>query len=158
MEPEQCLGLHIKWIEKQDFDQNECTNTGISSLEKKQKPIFLKELKEVWDRDWSSSLRQTDEFSASNTLLIDDTPYKALLNPPCTSVFPTEYKANNVNDNALGPNGELRLYLDGLAAADDVPSYVKAHPFGQPPITPMHSDWDYYSKIIANFQGARKKI
>lgn len=136
------------------WDQNECTNTGISSLEKKEKPIFFKELKKVWDRNWS----HTDGFSASNTLLIDDTPYKALLNPPYTSVFPTEYKVDNVNDNALGPNGELRLYLVGLAAADDVPSYVKAHPFGQPTITPLHSDWDYYSKIIAKFQGAGNKI
>ncbi|XWS43474.1 hypothetical protein CRYUN_Cryun16bG0107200 [Craigia yunnanensis] len=140
------------------WDQNECTNTGISSLEKKEKPIFLKELKKVWDKNWSSFLQHRDEYSASNTLLIDDTPYKALLNPPYTSIFPTEYKAYNVDDNCLGPSGELRLYLDGLASADDVPSYVKAHPFGQPAITPMHSDWHYYSKIIVNFQGAWKKI
>ncbi|KAK6290150.1 hypothetical protein POUND7_001691 [Theobroma cacao] len=140
------------------WDQNECTNTGVSCLEKKEKPIFLKELKKVWDRNWSSSLQHRDEYSASNTLLIDDKPYKALLNPPYTAIFPSEYKANQVNDNSLGPDGELWRYLEGLAAADDVPSYVKAHPFGQPAITPMHSDWDYYSKIMVNIQGTRKTI
>lgn len=49
---------------------------------------------------------------------------------------------------SIGPNSELRMYLDGLADAEDVPSYVKEHPFGQPAITPEHSDWEYYSKII----------
>ena len=63
-----------------------------------------------------------------------------------------------INSTSFRSNGELRLYLDGLASAYDVPSYVKAHPFGQPAITPMHSDWHYYSKIIVNFQGTGKKI
>lgn len=62
---------------------------------------------------------------------------------------------------SLGPKGELRLYLDGLADADDVPSYVKEHPFGQPAVTTAHSDWGYYSKIISRFQkdwaAAKKK-
>lgn len=49
---------------------------------------------------------------------------------------------------SIGPNSELRLYLDGLAGAENVPSYVKEHPFGQPAITPEHSDWEYYSRII----------
>ncbi|OMO68224.1 NLI interacting factor [Corchorus olitorius] len=132
------------------WDQNECTNTGFSTLEKKEKPIFLKELKKVWEINWSSSFQQRAEYSASNTLLIDDNPYKALLNPPHTAIFPTEYKAYHANDNSLGPNGDLRLYLEGLAAAEDVPSYVKAHPFGQSAITPLHPDWDYYSKIVVS--------
>lgn len=48
----------------------------------------------------------------------------------------------------LGPNGELRLYLEGLADADDVTSYVKENPFGQPAISTTHSEWEFYSKII----------
>jgi hypothetical protein len=42
--------------------------------------------------------------------------------------------------------------LEELADADDVPSYVKDHPFGQPAITPTHSDWEFYSKVIRRFQ------
>ncbi|CAH1442077.1 unnamed protein product [Lactuca virosa] len=48
-------------------------------------------------------------------------------------------------------DGELRAFLDGVAEAKDVQSYVKDHPFGEPAITPSHSDWDYYSKIIRFF-------
>jgi hypothetical protein len=54
--------------------------------------------------------------------------------------------------HSLGPGGDLRLYLEGLVDADDVPSYVKDHPFGQPAITPTHSDWEFYSNIISRFQ------
>ncbi|KAK0583623.1 hypothetical protein LWI29_000418 [Acer saccharum] len=74
---------------------------------------------------------------------------KVLFAWPNTAVFPTDdYKANHVKDDALGPKGELRLYLEGLVDADDVPSYVKNHTFGQPAITSVHPDWDFYSNII----------
>ncbi|OIT03140.1 hypothetical protein A4A49_16261 [Nicotiana attenuata] len=36
----------------------------------------------------------------------------------------------------------------GVADADDVPTYVKEHPFGQPAFTASHPNWDYYAKII----------
>lgn len=55
----------------------------------------------------------------------------------------------------LGPNGELRLFLEGVAEAKDVQSYVKDHPFGEPAITPSHPDWKYYSKIIRFFEKKR---
>lgn len=51
-----------------------------------------------------------------------------------------------------GPEGELRLYLDGLADAEDIPSYLKNHPFGQSPITHDHPDWEFYSKIISSLK------
>ncbi|KAK2981520.1 hypothetical protein RJ640_030982 [Escallonia rubra] len=132
------------------WDQEECTDSGFKSLEKRDKPIFLKELKYVWEAKHSRSWRY-GQYSSSNTLMIDDEPYKALLNPPNTAIFPHEYKVNNVGDKFLGPKSELRCYLDGLADADDVPSYVKKHPFGKPAITPSHSNWDYYAKIIRRF-------
>lgn len=53
-----------------------------------------------------------------------------------------------VKNCLTGPKGELRAFLDGLAEAKDVPTYVKDHPFGEPAITPSHSDWDYYEEII----------
>ncbi|KAL5809700.1 hypothetical protein ACOSQ3_030391 [Xanthoceras sorbifolium] len=130
------------------WDQNECTNSGFSTLGNKDKPIFLKELKKIWEDKYSNLPSTVRQYSSLNTLLIDTDAYKALLNPPHTAVFPTEYKANHVNDTALGPKGELRLYLTGLVDSDDVPSYVKHHPFGQPAITPTHPDWGYYSKVI----------
>ena len=47
-----------------------------------------------------------------------------------------------------GPDGELRVFLNGLAEATDVPTYVKDHRIGEPPITNSHPDWAYYSKVI----------
>ncbi|KAK1588590.1 hypothetical protein Q3G72_024795 [Acer saccharum] len=131
------------------WDQNQCTDSGFKTLENEFKPIFFKELEKIWDNKYYNLPSRVEQYSLKNTLLIDTNPYKALLNPPNTAVFPTDdYKANHVKDDALGPKGELRLYLEGLVDADDVPSYVKNHTFGQPAITSVHPDWDFYSNII----------
>lgn len=124
------------------WDQNQCTNTGFMCLENENKPVFLKELKHIWEK--------YPKYSSSNTLLITDTE-KALLNPPNTAIFPKKYDIENEDDDFLAPNGELRVFLDGLAEAKDVQTYVKDNPFGMPAITPSHSDWRYYSKIIRFF-------
>ncbi|XP_060968347.1 uncharacterized protein LOC133035921 [Cannabis sativa] len=131
------------------WDQNQCTDSGFRTLENKEKPLFLKDLKKLWQNKYLSK----GVFSSSNTLLIDDKPYKALLNPSNTAIFiDHEYKAVDVDDVALGPNSELRVYLDELAKAeDDIPGYVEKHPFGQPAITPNHPDWDFYSKVLRSF-------
>ncbi|XP_062118155.1 uncharacterized protein LOC133831764 isoform X1 [Humulus lupulus] len=131
------------------WDQNECTRSGFCTLEKKDKPLFLKDLNKLWQNKYLCK----GTFSSSNTLLIDDKPYKALLNPSNTSLFiEHEYKVDDVDDMTLGPNSELRLYLDELAkAADDIPCYVEKHPFGQPDITPRHPDWNFYSKVVRSF-------
>lgn len=53
----------------------------------------------------------------------------------------------------IDPKGDLVKYLEGLAsAADDVPSYVKEHPFGQPAITPNHPQWQCYSRVLRHLQ------
>ncbi|KAL8135874.1 putative FCP1 homology domain-containing protein C1271.03c [Apium graveolens] len=125
------------------WDQEDCTDTGFKCLENKYKPIFLKELDKVWEKH--------GQYSSSNTLLIDDEPYRALLNPPNTAIFTKKYIVSDVKDNFLGPKGELQAFLDGLVEAANVPSYVKDNPFGQPAITASHSDWAYYSKIVRQF-------
>ncbi|KAK1352950.1 Haloacid dehalogenase-like hydrolase superfamily protein [Heracleum sosnowskyi] len=70
-------------------------------------------------------------YDESNTLLVDDTPYKAYKNPPNTAIFPNTYNYKNLEDDSLGPEGDLRVYLEGLALAENVQEYVKNHPFGQ---------------------------
>ena len=47
----------------------------------------------------------------------------------------------------VDPRRELFSYLEGVAEADDVPSYVKDHPFGQPAITSTHPHWNFYSRV-----------
>ncbi|XP_062118157.1 uncharacterized protein LOC133831764 isoform X2 [Humulus lupulus] len=80
------------------WDQNECTRSGFCTLEKKDKPLFLKDLNKLWQNKYLCK----GTFSSSNTLLIDDKPYKALLNPSNTSLFiEHEYKVDDVDDMTL---------------------------------------------------------
>ncbi|RDX85435.1 hypothetical protein CR513_33380, partial [Mucuna pruriens] len=137
------------------WDQDQCTNSGFRSLENKFKPLFFKEVNKVWD-----NVKKGGPYSASNTLLIDDKPYKAFLNTVIrshdnASIFPEPYNPEDEADNALvsyiytciDPKGELCSYLEGLAEGSDVQSYVKDHPFGQLAITSSHVDWSFYSKV-----------
>ncbi|KAI3683849.1 hypothetical protein L1987_84364 [Smallanthus sonchifolius] len=129
------------------WDQNQCTKTDFMCLDNKNKPVFLKELDHIWGEKYTYLPWCDGEYSASNTLLITD-PVKALLNPPNTAISLGSYDPENKEDDLLGLNGELRVFLEGLAEAKDVQTYVKDHPIGEPFITPSHADWDYYSKIV----------
>ncbi|KAJ9559176.1 hypothetical protein OSB04_013790 [Centaurea solstitialis] len=62
------------------WDQKESTDTGFKCLENKNKPLFLKELKYLWQKKYSNLPWRDGEYSSSNTLLITS-PMKALLNP-----------------------------------------------------------------------------
>ncbi|XP_073145303.1 uncharacterized FCP1 homology domain-containing protein C1271.03c-like [Henckelia pumila] len=129
------------------WSQEECTDSGFYCINKREKPLFLKNLKNLWEKKYITK----GQYSSSNTLLIDDEPHTCLLNPPNTAIFPDPYKKHDTKDAVLGLNGELRKFLDGLADADDVPSYVKDHPIGQLAISPAHPDWKYYARIVDNF-------
>nr|KYP70945.1 hypothetical protein KK1_010186 [Cajanus cajan] len=124
------------------WDQDQCTNSGFKCKGNARKPIFFKELRKVFE-----DVKKGGPFSASNTLLIDDNPYKAFLNPVCTWIFPESYDPHNDADRALDPKGELCLFLSRVAEEADVQSYLKDHPFGQAPITSGHPDWEFYSTV-----------
>ncbi|KAH7660653.1 Protein-serine/threonine phosphatase protein [Dioscorea alata] len=130
------------------WDQSKCTTTGLGTIGNVHKPLVLKELKKLWDKEEPELPWELGEYTPSNTLLIDDSPYKALLNPPYTGIFPPPYNSRDVKDNSLGPGGDLRVYLEGLAVIDDVQQYVCEHPFGQAAITDKHPDWSFYMQII----------
>ncbi|CAA7408727.1 unnamed protein product [Spirodela intermedia] len=120
------------------FIWSNCTDTGFKTLERGEKPLFLNELRKLWDERRS--------FSEKNTLLVD---YKPLLNPPNTGIFPSPYDVSQTEDAELGPDGEMRTFLEGLAAAEtEVPSYVASHRLGQEPITAVHPDWKFYSRVL----------
>ncbi|CAN0863598.1 Uncharacterized FCP1 homology domain-containing protein C1271.03c [Linum grandiflorum] len=131
------------------WDQDECTRTSFQCLDNKFKPIFLKELHDVFESEMLKSAKQS--YSASNTILIESDPYKALVNPPNTAIFLEEYTADKVSDDELGAGGKLRKYLDELAEADDVQAFVKEHPIGKPAISSTHPDWSFYSEIVDDY-------
>lgn len=47
-----------------------------------------------------------------------------------------------------GPEGDLRIYLEKLAMAENVQNYVEQNPFGQKAITKSDPRWDFYCKIL----------
>ncbi|XP_060204940.1 uncharacterized protein LOC132632849 [Lycium barbarum] len=131
------------------WDQSHCTDTGFPVVGKKRnKPIILKKLTKLWEKFEPDLPWERGEYDESNTLLLDDSPHKALCNPPNTAVFPNTYIYTDKKDDSLGPEGDLRVYLEGLSMANNVQEYVESNPFGQRPITQKNVSWRYYCKVI----------
>ncbi|GAU16014.1 hypothetical protein TSUD_338850 [Trifolium subterraneum] len=81
------------------WNQDQCRKIAAASKECEEKPIFFKELKKVWEK-----VEKGGPYSASNTLMIGDKPYKAYLNPENTGIFVKSYDPDDKEDNALGEN------------------------------------------------------
>ncbi|XP_057952166.1 uncharacterized protein LOC131146539 [Malania oleifera] len=131
------------------WHQSHCTDTGFNTIENKSKPLVLKELKKLWERHDPNLPWEKGVYNESNTLLLDDSPYKALRNPPHTAIFPRTYCYKDKEDNSLGPGGDLRVYLEGLAMAENVQKYVEQNPFGQRAITEANSSWAFYRRVLS---------
>ncbi|KAI3733207.1 hypothetical protein L1987_64427 [Smallanthus sonchifolius] len=146
------------------WDQSHCTETGFNTIENSGKPLVLKELKKLWEKQDPNLPWDRGVYDESNTLFLDDSPYKALRNPPYTAIFPYTYSYRNAQDNGLGPNGDLRTYLERLATSDNVQKFIEQNPFGQQPITYDNESWNFYQKVICSPQPrlgpsrARKKL
>ncbi|KAG0464383.1 hypothetical protein HPP92_020452 [Vanilla planifolia] len=130
------------------WDSSKCTNTGFNTIENRHKPLVLKELSKLWNKEESSLPWEEGEYSQSNTLLVDDSPYKALLNPPHTAIFPPPFDFRDIDDCSLGPGGDIRTYLERIAVADDVQAHVMQHSFGQQALTSQDKRWSFYKNII----------
>ncbi|XP_021845565.1 uncharacterized protein [Spinacia oleracea] len=131
------------------WDLSYCTGSNFRTLENKHKALVFKELRKVWESYDDPDLPwKKGEFDESNTLLLDDTPYKALLNPPHTAIFPYSYDYKYRADDAIGPGGNIREYLEELAMVDNVQEYIEQHPFGQSAITERSLSWQFYDKVI----------
>lgn len=62
-------------------NQSHCTRTGFKTIENRDKPLFLKELSKLWKNNNTKFPWKVGDYDKSNTLLLDDSPYKALQNP-----------------------------------------------------------------------------
>ncbi|XP_015579929.1 uncharacterized protein LOC8289053 [Ricinus communis] len=132
------------------WDLSHCTLTQFNTLENKHKPLVFKELRRIWEKDDPELPWEKGYYNESNTLLLDDSPYKALLNPANTAVFPHSYHCQNRQDNGLGHGGDLRVYLERLVEADNVPKFIEQHPFGQNPINEGSVCWGFYLKVMSS--------
>ncbi|KAJ8514031.1 hypothetical protein OPV22_004465 [Ensete ventricosum] len=97
------------------------------------KPLILKELKKLWNKEDHNLPWEKGEYSPSNTLLVDDSPYKAICNP-------------------VRPGGNLRVYLEGLAVCHDVQLYVQDHPFDQKAIADKFFSYWMLNKCLHGFR------
>ncbi|KAM7263950.1 hypothetical protein ACFE04_001633 [Oxalis oulophora] len=131
-----------------EWDRSHCTITKLGTIEKKDKPIVLKELKKLWDKCYPDLPWNEGDFNETNTLLVDDSPYKALRNPAHTAIFPHAFEHGNKEDAFLGPDSEFRVYLEKIAQAENVQKFLEQNPFGQPAITKAHPSWDFYLQVI----------
>jgi hypothetical protein len=68
------------------WGQEKCTNVGVFT-EPRVKPVFLKELDKLW-----SFNAVMEKFRDGRTVLIDDSPYKAVNNPMHSALHPAEFK------------------------------------------------------------------
>ncbi|OWM83724.1 uncharacterized protein LOC116203989 [Punica granatum] len=130
------------------WHQSQCTQTKFTTIENKDKPLVLKELRRVWEKLEPALPWEKGEYNESNTLLLDDSPYKALRNPENTAIFPYSYQHNMRGDNSLGPGGDLRVYLENIALAENVQEYVRQNPFGQRAISRSNPSWHFYEKVL----------
>ncbi|XP_048329591.2 uncharacterized protein LOC107418927 [Ziziphus jujuba] len=130
------------------WDQSHCTMTGFNTIENRSKPLVLKELKKLWEKLDPDLPWERGDYDQTNTLLLDDSPYKALRNPVNTAIFPYSYDYRDFEDTSLGPGGDLRVYLEKLAMAENVQKYVEQNPFGQKAITKSNPRWNFYCKIL----------
>ncbi|KAL2935426.1 Zinc finger CCCH domain-containing protein 55 [Bienertia sinuspersici] len=143
------------------WGQSRCTATGYQTIENKEKPLVLKELRHLWITRMDLFLGKRD-FITKQILycwMIHHTRLYGILH------FSHPYTFRNVQDKSLGkmlsttvkvsfmlsfepgPCGDLRLYLERLAEAENVQKFIQENPFGQKPITNTNSAWAFYSKI-----------
>ncbi|CAN1353990.1 Uncharacterized FCP1 homology domain-containing protein C1271.03c [Linum perenne] len=90
------------------WDLSNCTTTQFKTLENRHKPLVFKELKKVWEKHDPQLPWERGYFNESNTLLVDDSPYKSLLNPVHSAIYPNSYSFQDMNDNSLGCWGEYK--------------------------------------------------
>ena len=107
------------------LDNSHCEPTGMRHPENRHKPLVLKRLSAAWQHERVAAL---GPFCESNTVLLDDSPYKAARNPPHTSLHPPEWtplEACAERDGALASGGKIRSVLAELACADDMREVVR---------------------------------
>ncbi|KAF9594743.1 hypothetical protein IFM89_034726 [Coptis chinensis] len=130
------------------WDQSHCTTTELHTVDNIDKPVMLKEFIKLWDKDDPNLPWERREYNESNTVMLDDSSYKALFNSAHTAIFPTSYDFQNENDNSLGPRGDIRMYLEGLTISKNVQKYIEQHPFGQQALTESDPSWPHYLQLI----------
>ncbi|KAG7559282.1 HAD-like superfamily [Arabidopsis thaliana x Arabidopsis arenosa] len=63
------------------WDMSYCATTTVGSLENRHKYVVFKDLNRLWEKHDPRLPWKMGDYNETNTVLLDDSPYKALLNP-----------------------------------------------------------------------------
>ena len=125
---EQQQMLHFAW------GQDHCIDSGERDVSNPSKPLFIKDLNSIWCEPSGIG----DGFGPENTLLLDDSVYKARYTPD-NAIHPVEWiprrrefrrKDNEEeedekdDDDVLAESGPLRKFLDEVRDCNDVSELI----------------------------------
>ena len=116
---EQKQRLHFAW------GQDHCIDSGERDVSNPNKPLFLKDLHSIWCEPSGIG----NGFGPENTLLLDDSVYKARYTPD-NAIHPVEWiprrreEEREDDDDVLAETGPLRQFLDEVRTCDDVSELI----------------------------------
>lgn len=126
------------------WDQTKCTTFG-RDPDNKMKPLFIKPLGLI--------LEAFPQYSADSVLIVDDSPYKCLRNPPNTAIHPIPWDPSQTDDGELLEGAALRRFLTKLSVdAGGVPALVESGEFGGMRSDAVHAD--ILAQLDAHFRSA----
>ena len=99
------------------WNQSMTTDSGVERDDVKCN-VFLKDLRQVWKHRIYNGV-----YDDTNTILIDDSPIKAFVNPTFTGLFPTTFQFGDSKDTFL--LDILWPLLDKLSCAIDVQRFLR---------------------------------
>ena len=106
------------------WSQEQCTSVG-STCRHGDKPVFLKELGKLK----AHFKKENKEICDRRIFLLDDSPYKTLLNENFTSIHPRSF-SGETDDDELAPSSYLRKYLTRIADdSRDAVDFIKEFTF-----------------------------
>ena len=92
---------------------------------------------------------ESREFNPSNTLLIDDSPFKGCVNPIENCIYLDSF---DIEDKADILNNELLPYLLWLKNVSDVSDIIKLDRYGNDPIHKSHHQYEYFKEVILEWE------
>ncbi|XP_026389789.1 uncharacterized protein LOC113284518 isoform X2 [Papaver somniferum] len=117
---EKIFPLDLDRQQIQIWNQAHCTETKLKIPDryKASKPWFLKVTDQI-------NTRFSGNFDhALNTIMVDDSPLKTVINPRNTTVFPKTWHPGDAKDNALSKEGAIRSFLYSLLHDGDIRDHV----------------------------------
>jgi hypothetical protein len=135
------------------FAQNWCDVSTYKDPDNERRPFFLKRLARLLSNSMGLAGRGA---TAENTLLMDDSPYKNVLNDPYNAIHPVTFTYFSEKNTKKNPylTHQLWPFLKGLKDSSlSVPVYCKQHSlFGSRRLFPGDEEYQHFRTVILREQ------